>query len=892
MGLHDYHMLQRSIQEGPNPFLPSKSELREAYPSYGLRAREGVDPDRHDDGSGGAYVTQHLLLREEESDRDAEERRRCSHSILDQQESDGPSNHPLHLVLDDDNDEESGGGGCSTRGVTGYPHSHGSSVVVLPTAPELPLSAEGGYTRQQQSKDDHGSSHPAAGPPPSSSSTTAHVVALGSLLASSTGREVQQQVVVDEEEVGSPTVVVAPTSPPNTTGAAPVLSLASLLAHREGSCSSSGGAGKTGAPRGSSPHPKRVKVADDRTKNEEGNEESKSGNHSTGQQQQTAQRMALKSFFTNSIITPAASTVTAAPPSPSSGNPHHAVGGPLTTPTFDSQPYRFTAAPTTPTSTAPMDGGSGSSVAAVDPTSSMNPANANTATSVNFSDLCSNYSPTPGPFSEGSPTLRMPGPASPRRMHRRTKISLPITPPQISFAAFRMRCVEDLYETQRKLSEGTYGEVYVGRDLRTGATVALKRLKRLSGLDGFPLNSLREVTALRHIQAQQLLLNQRGATEALSSILTLRDVLLSSSTHDIYLVFEYISHSLAGLLSLKGAVRFSSLELTYIFTRVMTAVAQLHCMDILHRDIKADNILLSSDGRVLLADFGLCVFKSSSSGSRHGGGEAAAAAAARHLTPSMIHLQYRPPEMLLGEPYGPKVDVWSVGCLIAQVYLGHPPFSPLHTRGGAAPPAGSRGVETELQQLSCICDILGPLGLSPDWFDADQQGGDQQAGSSRHRSLLKALSLQFQSSGGAPLEPSSSLYSFRHLMRPSSTFQQFKGFRAWFTHHVEQRHQRYAREALRDASVILPPQPTTACVDVLTRIFTLSPRERPSSSQVLRMPYFEYVDLKLPTNSPSEKEAVVMAEVVKRLATVPESHIAGRGAAAAPGGDGAAAAKG
>uniref|UniRef100_A0A0A9X2L5 Cyclin-dependent kinase C-3 n=1 Tax=Lygus hesperus TaxID=30085 RepID=A0A0A9X2L5_LYGHE len=141
-------------------------------------------------------------------------------------------------------------------------------------------------------------------------------------------------------------------------------------------------------------------------------------------------------------------------------------------------------------------------------------------------------------------------------------------------------------------------------------------------------------------------------------------------------------------------------------------------MGIVHRDIKADNVLLSNSGAVQLADFGLCVFLSND----------------RNLTPGIINLAYRPPEMLLGSRrYDEKVDIWSIGCLLAQFFLRRPPFYnpvpllPDHKKDSVTDCNGVgnhisnknnnsgnrshhvRSVTTELEQLAQICNILGPL---------------------------------------------------------------------------------------------------------------------------------------------------------------------------------------
>lgn len=441
------------------------------------------------------------------------------------------------------------------------------------------------------------------------------------------------------------------------------------------------------------------------------------------------------------------------------------------------------------------------------------------------------------------------------RPHRVTRQLIPLRPPKLDFEKFHKHpYVEEQYIIQERISEGTYGEVYRGECRRTGQTVALKRLKRLRGLDGFPLTSLREVMALRHIkyQREKLLGSMQEGTptppppvsgevvidedqDPLPCIIGLRDVLLSSEAeHDIFLIFDYAAHSMAGVLS-GGRVGFEMEQVAYIFRRIVVTLSRLHKMGIIHRDIKADNLLLGNDGQVLLADFGLCAFRGS-----HGGG--------RDLTPSMIHLQYRPPEMLLGKAYGAKVDVWSVGCFLAQIFLGHPPFvSRIALSDKSKMNRPPRGVVTELEQLCNLCNILGPIGIDGEG-EGGTRGGRHRAtkgpktGTEPHHRVLHELYQQHSQQAGQHHSHYSPFPSA--LFEPSPTFRQYRGFRNWFHQAVEERRQRYAREALTRPSVVLPLQPSPSVVDVLARIFTLDEDERPTAAQLLDMPFFHYADAK------------------------------------------------
>ncbi|GET86279.1 protein kinase, putative [Leishmania tarentolae] len=431
-----------------------------------------------------------------------------------------------------------------------------------------------------------------------------------------------------------------------------------------------------------------------------------------------------------------------------------------------------------------------------------------------FSRLRS-LTPTPYPGTQGSPCRR----------HRFVGVNLPgAPPPSIDFSCIQ-RTVKEVYEVHEKLSEGTYGEVFKGVDKRTGAAVALKRIKMLSTHQGFPQTSLREVIALRHIQNQRERLEERLRSDAhhrgavaiadpLAEVSQLCDVLLyDRQQRDIVLVFAYATASLAGLCRRQFA--FTPSEVALLVKKLLIAVRKLHEMRIIHRDIKSDNVLVTSDGEVQLTDFGLCSIATagpSQSGTRV------------WRTPSVITLAYRPPEMLLGSTaYDEKVDVWSLGCLLAQMYLLEPPFY-RHRTQAQQQQQQQRGPErsaaTELEQLSRITEILGPLPpVSVYHPDACQ-----------HMRVLEQLEMQGRLSEAGQAAQPANWGRLQAIFEPSFLYQQFHGFRGWFEAELERsRHQPHRR-------------PTQACMDVLCAALQLDPQQRPTAAELLRMPYFTTLD--------------------------------------------------
>lgn len=115
-----------------------------------------------------------------------------------------------------------------------------------------------------------------------------------------------------------------------------------------------------------------------------------------------------------------------------------------------------------------------------------------------------------------------------------------------------------------------------------------------------------------------------------------------------FLVFEYMDHDLAGIV--RNKIRFTLPEVKCLAKQLLEGVAYIHSQKLLHRDIKSANILLNRKGELKLGDFGLGrKFKNDG-----------------NLTYKVVTLWYRAPELILGyKKYDYKVDVWSVGCVLA-----------------------------------------------------------------------------------------------------------------------------------------------------------------------------------------------------------------------------------
>ncbi|KAK7330601.1 hypothetical protein VNO77_24798 [Canavalia gladiata] len=217
------------------------------------------------------------------------------------------------------------------------------------------------------------------------------------------------------------------------------------------------------------------------------------------------------------------------------------------------------------------------------------------------------------------------------------------------------------FEMIKKINEGTYGIVYKAKDKKTGEVAALKKVKMNMDREGFPLSSLREINILLSFNHP--------------SIVNVKEVAVDDYD-GTFMVMEYMEYDLKGLMELKKQP-FSMNEIKSLIQQLLEGVKYLHDNWVIHRDLKTSNILLNNEGKLKICDFGM---------SRQYGSPL------KPYTPVVVTLWYRAPELLLGaKEYSTAIDMWSVGCIMAELIAKEPLF---------------RG-KSELEQLDKIFRTLG-----------------------------------------------------------------------------------------------------------------------------------------------------------------------------------------
>ncbi|ERL90700.1 hypothetical protein D910_08047 [Dendroctonus ponderosae] len=163
------------------------------------------------------------------------------------------------------------------------------------------------------------------------------------------------------------------------------------------------------------------------------------------------------------------------------------------------------------------------------------------------------------------------------------------------------------YQTVAKIGQGTFGEVFKARDINNPKKfVAMKKVLMDNEKEGFP------ITALREIRILQLLKHDNVVN--LIEICRTKASLHNRYRSTFYLVFDFCEHDLAGLLS-NVNVKFSLGEIKKVMQQLLNGLYYIHFNKILHRDMKAANVLITKGGILKLADFGLArAFSTSKTG--------------------------------------------------------------------------------------------------------------------------------------------------------------------------------------------------------------------------------------------------------------------------------------
>lgn len=219
------------------------------------------------------------------------------------------------------------------------------------------------------------------------------------------------------------------------------------------------------------------------------------------------------------------------------------------------------------------------------------------------------------------------------------------------------------YEKIEFLGEGQFATVYKARDLQEGGIVAVKKIKlgsRTEAKDGINRTALREIKILQELSHPNII----GLLDAFGH------------QSNVSLVFDFMDTDLEIIIRDRGIVFVPANIKSYIIM-TLKGLRYLHNNWILHRDLKPNNLLIDKNGVLKIADFGLARAFGSPN---------------RIYTHQVVTRWYRAPELIYGaRMYGTGVDVWAVGCILAELLLREAIFPG----------------ETDLDQLDKIFTVTG-----------------------------------------------------------------------------------------------------------------------------------------------------------------------------------------
>ena len=225
----------------------------------------------------------------------------------------------------------------------------------------------------------------------------------------------------------------------------------------------------------------------------------------------------------------------------------------------------------------------------------------------------------------------------------------------------------------KAIGKGSYGVVVSAQDSSRGRRVAIKRISPMA----------KHTTDAKHILREVRIMRYMGRHE---NIVSLEDLIVREKDDELYIVMELLDSDLHRVLQSKQSL--SENHFKHFMLQILCGLKHLHDNRIIHRDLKPGNLLVTRDCRLRITDFGLA--RERPIGSNH---NAPDDNIAEPMTEHVVTRWYRPPELMLCPDglYTYAVDLWSVGCILAEM-LGRKPLFP-----------GKNFVN----QLTLIFDVIG-----------------------------------------------------------------------------------------------------------------------------------------------------------------------------------------
>ncbi|KAM9683902.1 mitogen-activated protein kinase 12 isoform 1-T1 [Dama dama] len=208
---------------------------------------------------------------------------------------------------------------------------------------------------------------------------------------------------------------------------------------------------------------------------------------------------------------------------------------------------------------------------------------------------------------------------------------------EVTKTAWEVRVV---YQDLQPVGSGAYGAVCSAVDSRTGAKVAIKKLYRPFQSELFAKRAYRELRLLKHMRHENVI----GLLDVFTPDETLDDFT------DFYLVMPFMGTDLGKLMKHE---KLSEDRVQFLVYQMLKGLKYIHAAGVIHRDLKPGNLAVNEDCELKILDFGL------------------ARQADSEMTGYVVTRWYRAPEVILNwMHYTQTVDIWSVGCIMAEMITG------------------------------------------------------------------------------------------------------------------------------------------------------------------------------------------------------------------------------
>ncbi|XP_028925300.1 mitogen-activated protein kinase 13 isoform X3 [Ornithorhynchus anatinus] len=212
-----------------------------------------------------------------------------------------------------------------------------------------------------------------------------------------------------------------------------------------------------------------------------------------------------------------------------------------------------------------------------------------------------------------------------------------------------------VYGPLTPVGSGAYGSVCSAINSKTGEKVAIKKLSRPFQSEIFAKRAYRELLLLKHMQHENVI----GLLDVFTSATSLHNF------QDFYLVMPFMQTDLQKIMGME----FSEDKIQYLVYQMLKGLKYIHSAGVIHRDLKPGNLAVNEDCELKILDFGLA---------RHADSE---------MTGYVVTRWYRAPEVILSwMHYNKTVDIWSVGCIMAEMITGKTLFKGKDSRPGPADP--------------------------------------------------------------------------------------------------------------------------------------------------------------------------------------------------------------